>query len=165
MTALVPAARPASSRQVARRVPRPQSLPVQPSGDSALRPTEFGRISVSSSVVAKLASRAALEVPDAGAAAPRVLGHTLHGPGLDRLGVRETSLEGLPKTTADVDGRLAFVGLTISVRYPAPVRRVAAEVRDRVRARLAELTGLDAVEVDVRVPALVTDLPAPPRVT
>lgn len=121
--------------------------------------TEFGRISLSDSVVSKIAARAAVEVDDAGAAAPQLLGRDVNMPGL-----RSTSLDALPKVTAEVDGELAFVALELSVRWPASVRATAEAVRDRVRQRLAELTGLAAREIDIRVVSLVTDLPRPSRV-
>lgn len=149
---------------VGRRLPRAQSLPVEPSGDPSVGRTELGTISVSDGVVAKLAARAALEVDDVGAAAPRVLGKQLPAAGLSRLGMRSTQLGALPACSAEVDGQLAFVDLTMSVRYPAPVRQVADAVRRQVTDRVQQLTGLQVVEVDITVPALVHDLPRPPRV-
>jgi hypothetical protein len=41
---------------------------------------ELGTITISTQVVAKLAAQAAAEIPDAGAAAPRVLGRSVSGP-------------------------------------------------------------------------------------
>lgn len=167
-TALVipgPAAR--SAVDVARRLPRPQGLPVQPGsepGEQGVGHTDLGMISVADTVVAKLASRAALEVDDVGAAAPRVLGKQLSGRPLDKLGVRSSRIGALPSSSAQVDGHLAFVDLTISVRYPASVRQVAAAVRDTVTNRVGQLTGLQIVEVDIKVPALVRELPRPARV-
>lgn len=140
-------------------VPAPQSRPVEPLGETAIGDTGLGRVEVSPAVVGKLAGRAALDVPDVGAAATTVLGHELPG----ALGGR-TRLGTAPSASADVDGTLAYVTVTISVRYPAPVRSTAAAVRTAVRERLQELAGLEVVEVDVHVPALVTDLPRPSRV-
>ena len=159
-----------STRALARRtstpvrVPRPQSLPVSTGLGEGVGATELGRIDISPSVVAKLASRAAAEVDDVGAAAPRLLGRDVSGAGLDRLGVRTDEIGALPGATAQVDGRLAFVALTMSVRYPVPVRQVAASVREHVASRVGELTGLEVLEVDITVPALVTQHPRPPRV-
>jgi uncharacterized alkaline shock family protein YloU len=121
---------------------------------------ELGMISISESVVAKLAARAAVEIADAGAAAPRLLGRSLSGAG---LGVRETSLTGLPKTSAHVDGSVAFIQLEISVRWPASVPAVTTAVRDHVREQVAKLTGLSVAEVTIRVTDLVTHLPKPAR--
>jgi uncharacterized alkaline shock family protein YloU len=113
---------------------------------------ELGTISISESVVAKLAAQAAVEIPDAGAAAPRVLGRSLSG----GPGIRATSLTGLPKASAEVDGSIALIRLEISVRWPASVPAVTAAVREHVRTTLAELTGLSVPEVTIQVTDLVT---------
>jgi Asp23 family, cell envelope-related function len=113
-------------------------------------------------VVAKLASRAVFEVPDAGAATPRVFGRTV--PGAGHLGIRETSLTTAPKASADVDGAVARVEVTISVRWPMSIRQVTDQVRDHLRERLHTLTGLTVAEVRVTVTNLVTDVAPTGRV-
>lgn len=139
--------------------------------DSALRPavpgspagrTELGMISISDRVVEKVAARAAVEIPDAGGAAPRVLGHSVTGAAA--FGGRGTSLTALPKASADVDGSIVILDLSISVRWPASVPAVSSAVREHVRSRVSELTGLTVTEVSISVTDLVTQLPAPPRV-
>ncbi len=163
--------RPAARRplDVARRVPRPQSLPVQPAGEHpgehGIGHTELGQIAVADDVVAKLASRAAVEVDGVGAAARRLLGKELSGGPLDKLGMKSSELGALPTCTAQVDGHLAFVDITLSVRYPNSVRHVAAAVRDHVTAQVGRMTGLQVVEVDIKVPALVRDLPRSQRIS
>ena len=131
---------------------------------SGARPgrTDLGMISLNDRVVEKMAARAAIEIPDAGAAASRFLGRSMAG--ASALGARQTSLTDLPKTSADVDGSLVILDLSISVRWPASVPEVASAVRERVRSRVSELTGLTVTEVSISVTALVTQLPAPPRV-
>lgn len=124
---------------------------------------ELGTISIQDSVVAKLAARAAVENPDAGAAASTVLGLTLPGAGL--LGTKSTDLDELPKSSATVDGSIATIKLTISVRWPLSVAKVAGEVRDHVRNRITELTGLDVTEVQIAVTDLATSIAPPPRVS
>lgn len=160
-----PAAR--ASREVARRVPRPQSLPVRPGeheGERGIGHTELGQISVADAVVAKLSARAAVEVDGVGAAATRLLGKELSGGPLDRLGMKSSELGALPSCSAKVDGQLAFIDLTISVRYPMPVRQTAAAVREQVTRTVGEMAGVQVVEVDIKVPALVRDLPRSQRV-
>ena len=155
------------SADLPRRPPRPQSLPVRPGAgtdEQSIGHTGLGLISVADTVVAKLASRAAVEVDDVGAAASRVLGKELSGGVLDRLGLKGSELGVLPSCHAQVDGQLAFVTLNLSVRYPISVRQAAGAVRERVISRVGQMTGLQIVEVDVKVPALVRDLPRPPRV-
>jgi uncharacterized alkaline shock family protein YloU len=123
---------------------------------------ELGRIRIADGVVAKIAARAAAENPDAGAAVARMLGRAV--PGAGHLGVRGTDLDALPKTSVDVDGSKAYVQLEISVRWPASVPGVTAQVRRHVRDRVGELTGLDVDEVHIVVADLATDITPPPRV-
>lgn len=123
---------------------------------------ELGVITINDSVVTKIAARAAAEVPDAGAAAPRLLGKSLAG--ASPLGLRATSLTELPKSSAYVDGSMVFVDLSISVRWPYSIPAVTQAVRDRVRNRVTELTGLHVAEVTIEVTDLVTHLPPAPRV-
>jgi uncharacterized alkaline shock family protein YloU len=138
------------------RLPAGRGGPVAHAGRS-----ELGTITIADGVVSKIAARAAAENPDAGAAAAQVLGHAV--PGAGHLGVRGTDLGGLPKTSVQVDGSKAYVTLEISVRWPAPVPQVTAQVRGHVRARVKELAGLDADEVHIVVAGLATDIAAPPR--
>lgn len=134
-------------------------LPVPDPGGPAAGRGELGTISISESVVAKLAAQATVEIPDAGAAAPRLLGRSLAGgPGL-----RATSLTGVPKASAHVDGSIALVRLEISVRWPASVPAVTAAVREHVRSRLVQLTGLQVPEVTIQVTDLVTRPAQPTR--
>jgi uncharacterized alkaline shock family protein YloU len=123
---------------------------------------ELGMININDQVVEKTAARAAVEVPDAGAAASRFLGRSMGG--MAALGARQTSLATAPKAAADVDGSVVTLDLSISVRWAASVPEVASAVREHVRSRVSELTGLTVAEVSISVAALVSQLPAPPRV-
>nr|WP_245652990.1 Asp23/Gls24 family envelope stress response protein [Herbidospora sakaeratensis] len=60
-----------------------------------------------------------------------------------------------PQVTASVSGAVAAVRLGIAVRYPAPVRQVAAEARERLMSRVRDLTGIAVENVDVDVVRLV----------
>jgi uncharacterized alkaline shock family protein YloU len=124
--------------------------------------TELGMISINDRVVQKMAACAAVEIPDAGGAAPRLLGRSVSGAAA--FGGRGTSLTSLPKVSADVDGSIAVLDLSISVRWPASVPEVSSAVREHVRSRVHELAGLTVTEVSISVTDLVTRLPAPPRV-
>jgi uncharacterized alkaline shock family protein YloU len=124
--------------------------------------TDLGTISIADGVVVKIAARAAVENPDAGAATARVLGRAV--PGAGSLGVRGTDLNALPKTSVDVDGAKAYVSLEIAVRWPASIAEITRQVRDHVRARVRELAGLDVDEVHIVVADLATDITPPPRV-
>jgi uncharacterized alkaline shock family protein YloU len=124
--------------------------------------TDLGMISINDRVVEKMAAQAAIEIPDAGASASRFLGRSMAG--ASALGARQTSLTALPKSSADVDGSRVILDLSISVRWPASVPEVTDAVREHVRSRVNELTGLTVTEVSISVTALVTQLPAPSRV-
>lgn len=124
---------------------------------------ELGTIRIADEVVIKIAARAAAENPDAGAAAARMLGRAV--PGASRLpGVRDTDLQGLPKTSVIVDGSKAYVTLELSVRWPASIPDVTGRVRRHVRDRVRELAGLDVDEVHITVADLALDVAPPPRV-
>lgn len=145
-------------------VPQPQPMSTATDVEPAARAgrNELGTISIADGAVTKIAARAAAENPDAGAAAARMLGRVV--PGAGHLGVRGTDLQGLPKTSVDVDGSKAFVTLELSVRWPASVPDVTAQVRHHVRDRVRDLTGLDVAEVHIVVADLATDIAPPPRV-
>jgi uncharacterized alkaline shock family protein YloU len=113
-----------------------------------------GHTQIADRVLAKIAAHALSEIQDAGGAARRVLGV--------RLG--RDSMESTPWVTAKVDGGLAMLRMRISVAYPAPVREVTRRLRELVRTRVGELTGLDVREVDIEVARLLTTEPSRRRV-
>jgi len=63
-----------------------------------------------------------------------------------------------PHATGSVSGAVASVHYDVAVRYPAPVPKVAAEIRHHVRERMRQLTGIAVENVDIDVVRLV---PAP----
>jgi len=142
--------------------PQPMSTGTEVQSVARAGRNELGTISIADGVVAKIVARAAAENPDAGAAAARMLGRVV--PGAGHLGVRGTDLQALPKTSVDVDGSKAFVTLEISVRWPASIPDVTAQVRRHVRDRVKELAGLDVSEVHIVIADLATDIVPPPRV-
>lgn len=123
---------------------------------------DAGAITIHDRVVEKLAARAVSEVPDAGAAAPRVLGRSISAP--SALGSRRSDLAALPKTSVRVDGSFAVVELELGVRWPCSIPEVTQAVRDHVRRRVAELTELTVAEVNIHVADLVRDPPRQSRV-
>jgi uncharacterized alkaline shock family protein YloU len=108
-----------------------------------------GGLSIADRVVEKIAARAALEVDGVGGVPRRILGRRA-GPAVPGL---------LPRVRARVDGPIAVLSMSISVRYPTPVSQVAAGVRAQVAARLSELCGLDAAAVHIDVPVFITRRP------
>ncbi len=122
--------------------------------------TEFGRVDIDDDVVARIAAEAAAEVPDAGSAASGMLGRTLAQ--TPTPGVRHSTLAEPPKVDAEVDGTLVRLDLVLSVRWGASVPAVVTRVRERVGARVAELTGLTVTDIDVEVAELISP-ERPPR--
>ncbi|GAA3796437.1 hypothetical protein GCM10022226_14660 [Sphaerisporangium flaviroseum] len=104
-----------------------------------------GRTDIANRVLERIATWAVTEVDQVGGGAPRLLGAPL---GRGTPG-------GAPRVSAHVDGHLAIVRVTMSVTYPAPIRQVVHNVREHVRTRVHELTGLDARQVDIDVARLI----------
>ncbi|MEU8259639.1 Asp23/Gls24 family envelope stress response protein [Micromonospora sp. NPDC048999] len=123
---------------------------------------ELGRLNIHDRVVEKIAARAAGEIAEAGSATPRVLGRSL--PGAGRFGIRRSDLDAAAKASAHIEGSVTRIELSISVRWPACIPEVTALVRDRVRTRVSDLTGLRVQEVGITVTDLVTDSAAGSRV-
>lgn len=63
--------------------------------------------------------------------------------------------------SASVDDGGVVLDLTVNVAYPQPAGQVAERVRDRVIARVGELTGRPVRQVNITVAELV--VPEPPR--
>jgi len=120
---------------------------------------DLGRLRIHDRVVEKIAGQAAREVAGAGSARPRVLGRSLPG-----FGVRRTDLDAAANASASIEGSVTRIELSISVRWPASIPEVTAQVRDRVRTRVSDLTGLRVQEVGITVTDLVTDRPPGRRV-
>ncbi|MEV4410966.1 Asp23/Gls24 family envelope stress response protein [Catellatospora sp. NPDC049609] len=131
---------------------RPWDLPLADAASAA------GTIHIEEDVIAKVAAQAASELPDIGCPT-RGLGHL----GADTLGAR-ADLSRRPKASAQVDGDRAYLDLVVSVRWPAPVPQVTAALREHVRTRIEELTGLTVHTVNIEVADLITDTDTGARV-
>jgi uncharacterized alkaline shock family protein YloU len=107
-----------------------------------------GSTAIADRVLERIAAIVVDELEHAGGTARRVLGVQLGKDGT----------EAAPKVNASVDGHVATVSIRLSVVYPAPIRAVTREVRQRVMNRVAELTGVRVGQVDIDIARLV-----PPR--
>ncbi|MEO3887579.1 hypothetical protein [Nonomuraea sp. B5E05] len=125
-------------------------------------PEGRGRTEVADQVVLKIACLAAAEVPEVREVHSRTApwsrspdaGATARGntPGGKAAPWRRSS-------SAEVRGGRATIRLHVSVAYPAPLRVVAARLREHVSRRVAVQTGLEVTRLDV----IVTDLGGEPR--
>lgn len=102
---------------------------------------ERGTTTIREQAVARIVARAAAEVDESGGIGRTVLGVPVPGRRPARAEVR-------------VNGDVVTAKVAMSVTYPMPVRAVAGRVRERVRDRVAELTGLTVRQVDIDVSEL-----------
>lgn len=108
-----------------------------------------GRLTIADQVVEKIATAALGEVDRVGGPPRAVLGIPM---GARSRGPAEP--DGRPRVRARVSGTVATLQVRCSVAYPAPVARTAELARAHLVARIGELTGLTAAQVDITVSAL-----------
>ena len=120
-------------------------------GDDAVRAVvvrSSGRVFCSGADLHAIAAGAVQHIAEA------ELGHipgvVATGSGLDRVVGRQ-----YPKVTADVAGSRAKLGVEIAVVWPLPLAQVCGQVRDTLRNRVGELTGLGIDAVDVTAAKVV----------
>jgi uncharacterized alkaline shock family protein YloU len=102
-----------------------------------------GDLTIAERVIEKIAGQAVLEVGPATGEPRTVLGINLPG-----------SSGSAPRVSADVFGRDAVIQVRCGVVYPEPLSAVAQRIREHVRHRVHELTGIRVHEVDVEIVAL-----------
>jgi uncharacterized alkaline shock family protein YloU len=100
-----------------------------------------GRLVVGDRVVERVAGHAVTLVPDAAAAPRRVLGMNVGG----------ARPEGVASVDARVQDDLATIHVTIAVRWPRSVRKVADSVREHIRSEITTIAGMRVDHVDVDV--------------
>ncbi|WP_051442275.1 Asp23/Gls24 family envelope stress response protein [Arthrobacter sp. H14] len=105
-----------------------------------------GRLEIAEKVVEKIASRAAGELDAVGGSTGGFLGIGNH-----------PELSARPKVNVKLSGQVATIEVTVGVRYPVPLRRTGEELRQRVRSRVTNLTGIDVRQVDVEISWLLPD--------
>lgn len=111
-------------------------------------PADRGTLHIADHVVERIAGHAALEVDRVVATGGRldqVVGHRY------------------PRATTTIAGQRVRVGVKVALTWPAPVAAVLEDVRDVVRTRLAEMTGMQIDVVDVTVAEFAPADIAPPR--
>lgn len=114
-------------------------------GTGPAGPDTRGRTEIADRVLERIATQALTEIDQVSGSARRVLGVPL---GRD-------SNQAAPQVSAQVDGHLATLQMTISVVYPTPIQQATRQLRERVTARVGQLTGLDVRQVDITIASLI----------
>jgi uncharacterized alkaline shock family protein YloU len=92
-------------------------------------------------VVERIATQAVREVPRASGTARRLLGVS--------VGTAQRPADA--RVSADVEGRVATVSVTMTVSYPSSVREVTRTTRSHIVARVLELADVEVRQVNITV--------------
>jgi uncharacterized alkaline shock family protein YloU len=117
-------------------------------------PADRGRLTVADRVVERVAGYAVTLVEGASAAPRRMLGVAVGGARPDQ----EASVD------ARVDGSTATVDASVAIGWPASVRAVTAQLRQRVREDVERMTGVRVAHIDIDVVSLRVPSAQPRRV-
>lgn len=99
-------------------------------------------------VLEKIAGQVAKDETDAGGSSGGFLG----------IGA-QADLAARPQATVQLSGNVATLRVEVGLPYPVPLRQAADRLRDRISARVMELTGVEVRQVDVTVSWLGLDPP------
>ncbi len=102
--------------------------------------TQRGTTTIPARVVARIAEQAASEVRFVGSAAGGVMG----------VGARR-DFSSRPTVECDLYGHIAVLRMDIGMVFPLPLHSSVQELRDRMRARVEELTGLEVGRIDIEI--------------
>lgn len=134
-TASVPAATAAGSW------PASAAFDVEPAGSASVPVVEQrGRLVLADKVVAKIAGQAAAEVTGTAGRSGGVFG----------IGDSADSTA-RPKVQVQLGAESADLSIQVGVTYPGSIRQAAQQIRERVVARVQELTGVAVHRVDIDI--------------
>jgi uncharacterized alkaline shock family protein YloU len=111
--------------------------------------TEHGKTSIADAVVAKLAGLAAREISgvhNMGTGSSRAVGALK-----EKLPVGSSSPSPTQGVSVEVGERQAAIDLDLVVEYGVSILDVAKAVRENVKSRLEQMTGLEVTEVNISV--------------
>lgn len=111
-----------------------------------------GTTALSRRVLEKIAGQVAKDETAAGGRSGGFLGIGAHA-----------DLAARPRTDVELAGNVASLQLEVGLPYPMPLRQAADQLRDRMSARITELTGVEVRQVDITVSWLWPDVPADGR--
>ena len=75
----------------------------------------------------------------------------------------QADLSARPQADVELAGNVASLKVEVGLPYPAPLRQLADQLRDRMSGRITELTGVEVRQVDVTVSWLRPEEPADGR--
>lgn len=75
----------------------------------------------------------------------------------------QADLSARPQADVELAGNVASLKVEVGLPYPAPLRQLADQLRDRMSGRITELTGVEVHQVDVTISWLRPDAPAAGR--
>ncbi|PYI69774.1 Asp23/Gls24 family protein [Arthrobacter livingstonensis] len=106
--------------------------------------TTRGQTVLEDKVIEKIASQVARDETLAGGSSGGFLGIGTHA---DR--------HARPKVSVELTGNIATLSVEVGMPYPIPLRQATEELRQRIRVRVMELTGVEVRHVDIRVSWLI----------
>ncbi|RAX47235.1 Asp23/Gls24 family envelope stress response protein [Arthrobacter sp. AQ5-06] len=105
-----------------------------------------GQTVLADKVIEKIASQVASDESVAGGASGGFLGIGTHA-----------DLSARPKASVELSGNIATLSVEVGMLYPVPLRQATEALRQRIRARVTELTGVEVRQIDIRVSWLTTE--------
>ena len=99
-----------------------------------------GQTVLANMVIEKIASQVASDESFAGGSSGGFLGIGAHA-----------DLTARPKASVELTGNLATVSVEVGMLYPVPLRQATENLRQRIRTRVTELTGVEVRQVDIKV--------------
>ncbi|AKK07162.1 Asp23 family [Corynebacterium mustelae] len=99
-----------------------------------------GTTTIPARVVARIAEQAASEVRFVGSAAGGVMG----------VGARR-DFSSRPTVECDLYGNMAVLRMDIGMVFPLPLHSSVQELRERMRTRVENLTGLEVGRIDIEI--------------
>ncbi|GAA1496380.1 Asp23/Gls24 family envelope stress response protein [Paeniglutamicibacter kerguelensis] len=104
-----------------------------------------GQTFLADKVIEKIAGQIASDESSAGGSSGGFLGIGGHA-----------DLSARPKASVELAGNIATIRVEVGMLYPVPLRQATEALRQRIRTRITELTGVEVRQVDIRISWLTT---------
>ncbi len=99
-----------------------------------------GQTILADKVIEKIASQVASDESVAGGSSGGFLGIGTHA-----------DLKARPKASVELTGNIATLSVEVGMPYPVPLRRTTEQMRQRIRTRVTEMTGVEVRHVDIKI--------------